>query len=99
MVSRTDGTKGEIGFDTNWEFIESQMFFEDQSKITKVNFVGSHKCKILPKSLLLMDNGDLLVSSYASNGVKIRAYKTSPFVKISKYDYPISIKDPVITSK
>ena len=79
MRSVEDGSKAEIGFDTNWEFLESQMFFEEQTQITKVSFVGSHKCKIMPKSLLLMENGDLLVSSYAANGVKVRAYKTSPF--------------------
>ena len=84
MKSVTDGAKAEIGFDTNWEFLESQMFFEEQTFITRVNFVGSHKCKIVPKSLLLTDSGDLLVSSYACSGVKVRSYKTSPFMKISK---------------
>ena len=79
MKSVTDNSKAEIGFDTNWEFIESQMHFEEQSHITEVNFVGSHKCKIFPKSILLTDSGDLLVSSYSACGIKVRAYKTSPF--------------------
>ena len=75
------------------------MYFEEQTQITKVSFIGSHKCKIMPKSLLLMDNGDLLVSSYTSSGVKVRAFKTSPFMKISKHDYPLSSKDPALNSK
>ena len=29
MKSVTDNTKAEIGFDTNWEFLEAQMHFEE----------------------------------------------------------------------
>ena len=39
MRSGTDLSKAEIGLDTNWEFLESQMFFEEQSQINKVSFV------------------------------------------------------------
>jgi len=38
--------------------------------------------------MVLLDNGDLIVSSYSSQGVKIRAFTTSPFSKISKNQGP-----------
>jgi len=40
-----------------------------------------------------MGNGDLIVSSYASCGIKVRAYTTSPFRKISKLDYEMTAHD------
>ena len=86
IMQSSQGKRAEIGFDTNWDFLESQLYFEEQTQITKVNFIGSQRCKIVPKSLLLMENGDLQVSSYSPCGVKVRAYRTSPFQKISKYE-------------
>ena len=84
----------ESGFDSNWTFLHSKMVFEPQSFIKDVSLVGSHRCKIAPKSLKLVANGtDLIVTSYAIQGVKTRAYKTSPFRKISKSEYTMSSKD------
>ena len=86
IMQSSQGKRAEIGFDTNWDFLESQLYFEEQTQITKVNFIGSQRCKIVPKSLLLMENGDLQVSSYSPCGIKTRAYRTSPFQKISKHE-------------
>ena len=41
----------------------------------------------------MMPNGDLIVSSYASSGIRIRAFSTSPFRKISKHDYEATAND------
>ena len=79
IMQSSEGKKAEIGFDTNWDFLESQLFFEEQTQILKVNYIGSQRIKIAPKSLLLLSNGDLHVSSYSPCGVKMRAYTTSPF--------------------
>ena len=38
--------------------------------------------------MALLDNGDLIVSSYSATGIKIRAFTTSPFCKISKGSGP-----------
>jgi len=55
-----------MGFDTNWIAIFSRMYLPKDKQITEVFLVGSQPCKILPKSLLLLDNGNLVVSSYSS---------------------------------
>ncbi len=60
------GGKAEMGFDTNWIAIFSRMYLPKDKQITEVFLVGSQPCKILPKSLLLLDNGNLVVSSYSS---------------------------------
>jgi len=73
-----------MGFDTNWIAIFSRMYLPKDKQITEVFLVGSQPCKILPKSLLLLDNGNLVVSSYSSQGVKIRIFKTKPFIKLRK---------------
>lgn len=78
------GGKAEMGFDTNWIAIFSRMYLPKDKQMTEVQQVGSQLCKIHPKSMVLLDNGDLIVSSYSSQGVKIRAFTTSPFCKISK---------------
>ena len=80
----------ESGFDSNWTFLHSKMVFEPQSFIKDVTLVASQRCKISPRNLHLLDNGDLLVSSYATCGVKIRVKTTSPFRKLSKKDVSMS---------
>ena len=44
----------------------------------------------MPKNLLQMANGDLIVASYAACGIRIRAYQTKPFLKISKKDFTLT---------
>ena len=41
IMQSSQGKRAEIGFDTNWDFLESQLYFEEQTQITKVNFIGS----------------------------------------------------------
>lgn len=85
---------GESGFDSNWTFLHSKLEFEEQIYIGSVNQVASLRCSILPKSLLQMHNGDLLVASYAACGIHVRAYQTSPaFRKISKRDFELTSID------
>ena len=83
----------ESGFDSNWTFLHSKLVFEEQKYIGSVNLVSSHSCKIMPKNLHLMPNGDLIVSSYAASGIRMRAFKTSPFRKISKHAYDLTAND------
>ena len=83
----------ESGFDSNWTFLQSKLNFEEQKYVGAVNLVGSHACKIMPKNMLMMPNGDLIVSSYASCGIRLRAFKTSPFKKISKQEYNLTAND------
>lgn len=83
----------ESGFDSNWTFIHSKLVFEEQKYIGAVSLVSSYPCKIMPKNLHLMPNGDLIVSSYASSGIRIRAFTTSPFRKISKQSYEMTAND------
>ena len=85
--SENESLTVESGFDSNWTFLQSKLVFEKQKYVESVTQVGSLRCGIQPKNLLLMANSDLVVSSYHQCGVKIRAYTTSPFRKISKQDY------------
>ena len=78
------GGKAEMGFDTNWIALFSRMYLPKDKQLTEVELVGSHPCKILPKSMILMENDDLIVSSYSAQGVKLRMFTTHPFCKISK---------------
>ena len=41
IMQSSQGKRAEIGFDTNGDFRESQLYFEEQTQITKVNFIGS----------------------------------------------------------
>lgn len=47
----------------------------------------------MPKNLQLMANGELLVASYASSGVRIRTFQTSPFRKSSKHEINLTAND------
>lgn len=55
-----------MGFDTNWIGIFSRMYLPKDRQLTDVHLLGAQPCKILPKSLLLLDNGELVVSSYSA---------------------------------
>jgi len=88
--SQNELLTAESGFDSNWTFLQSKLVFEKQKYFESVSQVGSHKCGIQPKNLLLMPNSDLIVSSYHANGVKVRAFTASPFRKISKQDYDLN---------
>ena len=71
--------RAESGFDTNWTFLHSRLCYEEQKYFGAVTYLGGYKCKILPKNLILLENGDLIASCYASNGIRVKAFSTSPF--------------------
>ena len=80
----------ESGFDSNWTFLHSKLVFEEQTYMCEVRLVASHRCKIVPKSVRELQNGDLVVSSYAGCGVRVRAYHREPFRKISKHEFTVT---------